>query len=492
MWVFEPTLGVDQRIDDNYRLGAAATESIAATRAIGTLGLSRESQTMIIRGLLQADGAVTFSDARDEEQFDSNQSVAFDAIFKTQRSEYGSGVKYTRDKPTQNILSDITESSDLIDTGEDADTERDIGRETFELSPNATYELSRRSSLEADLTYRQVEHELSDPQDALLDFYTILQNQENQPEGFDPTIPLDQVTYDDVPVPFTLNNELDNYREAVAQLGWRYKLSPISNLILRASYIDFTADTEADPSVVFPFEDKVPDDSQRFLLRDPTRESRSETVRFTVGYDLQWSPTLSSTFEIGAFRKTTDDSDLLRPDDETFLSPEEQAERIAANTDIVEENWLANATIAKRSQRASYRARLGFDLRPNDLGREQQALDLRLTMDRELSRFWDFSFQVRAYDPDAGNKVRNTAFERRFLSLEPRLTWELSREWSLAVAYQYRRQRSAVGGFDVQDEQGDAPLDNEGLIFATGESNSFVLSVRWAPPSRIGELRDTF
>ena len=246
-----------------------------------------------MRGLLQGDGVLTISDAREDEEIESNQSAAFDAIFKGQRYRYGSGFKFTQDKPTQEISADLN-SGDVIgiDTGENADTQKNIDRQRIEVTPNITFELSRRSSLDARLSYTDVEHGLTDPQDALVDRYVTFLQSTNRPPGFDPNIPLDQLTFDDVPTPFTYGGELDDFREARFDLGWRYALSPISTLLLNAGYIDYRADTEADAGVIFAFEDKEEDPDERLVLRDPKRESLSGTTRLTVGYQRDISPTV--------------------------------------------------------------------------------------------------------------------------------------------------------------------------------------------------------
>lgn len=498
VWVLEPTLGFDQRLDDNYRLDALADENVSATRVVGRLGLSRESQTVIMRGLLQADGVLTFRDGRDDQQLESNQSAEFEATFKGQRYTYGSGFRFTQDKPTQEISVNLTDGSAVaIDTGENADTRKNVDRRRIELTPNFSYELTRRHSIDARLSYTDVSHGLTDPQDALIDRYVSFLQSTNRPPGFNPDIPLDQLTFDDVPTPFTYGGELDDFREGRIDVGWSYRLSPISAVSLNAGYIDYRADTEADPSVIFDFLDKEEDPDQKLVLRDPKRESLSDTTRLTVGYERDFSPTLSLQLEVGGFVKNTDDSDLLRPDDQTSLGPDDLAER-RAGLQRQEEGWLANVMLTQLTRRSRYEGRLAFDLSPSDTGREEQALDLRLGVQRELTPRLNAGFQLRAYDPDFNNAALDDKYKRRFLSLEPRVNYALSRDWSVSLSYLYRRQRSLVEFSSItptgEVDSNGVPVFSETVTseFLSGDSNAILLSLRYAPPSPIKTLRNTF
>ena len=82
----------------------------------------------------------------------------------------------------------------------------------------------------------------------------------------------------------------------------------------------------------------------------------------------------------------------------------------------------------------------------------------------------DFSFRVRAYEPDAFNASSDNKFSRRFLSLEPKLIWRFSRAWTAAGSYRYRRQKSQVDT-------------------GSGQSNAVLFSLKYTPPSAIRDAQ---
>jgi len=90
VWVFEPTAAIDVRYDDNYTIDNENPDETAATRLVGTLGLSREAPNAKFSGLLRLDGLVTNSDSRGDE-LNSNRVAFLSSQFTTARSEYGIG-----------------------------------------------------------------------------------------------------------------------------------------------------------------------------------------------------------------------------------------------------------------------------------------------------------------------------------------------------------------------------------------------------------------
>jgi len=67
VWVFEPSVALDQRIDDNFTISPVLPDAVNATRVVGTLGLSRESQRARFKGLVRIDGLVTQSEGNSTE-----------------------------------------------------------------------------------------------------------------------------------------------------------------------------------------------------------------------------------------------------------------------------------------------------------------------------------------------------------------------------------------------------------------------------------------
>ncbi len=118
IWVFEPSITLDQRFDDNYFLIPAGSGSLSATRAVGELGLSREAENYVLKGLVRVDALLTTNTDVGEEDLDSNQIAALDARKRTARSRYGVRVNFKNDTPSRDIAADLSDSEAIAeDTG---------------------------------------------------------------------------------------------------------------------------------------------------------------------------------------------------------------------------------------------------------------------------------------------------------------------------------------------------------------------------------------
>ncbi|MBX2836332.1 MAG: hypothetical protein KTR35_05725 [Gammaproteobacteria bacterium] len=453
VWVFEPSVALDQRFDDNYRLEPGQSNGVNATRVVGSLGLNRESEAASIRGLLRIDGLLAQGDVASEE-LSSNQILFIESIWKRPRSEFGLGFNLKRDTPSRDISSDITDiSSTAADTGASTTQDNNVGRTRIIVSPRFSYNLSRRSSIETGITYTDVTHELTSPADAIRDQWLLL------PENQGQEVPGD-LSIDDLDTPFTIDDELDDFSEVALTLKYKYDLTPLVQVSALIGYSQYEALTEPDNSLVIPFEDKEIDADEPLILRDPKRKSLSNTKTFRLGYDRLLSPTLNLGLQLGIYQTETDDSDLFRAgnDDPLVQLPIETTD-----------GWLANITVRKDAGVNQYSARLGVDVFPSDVGRQVESFEAVGDFERTLRPLLDFSFRVRAYEPDVLNSTNDDEFARRFLSFEPKLIWRYSRAWTAAASFRYRRQKSQV---DLE----------------SGESNAVLFSIKYTPPSEIRDL----
>jgi len=107
-YVWLPSVALDQRFDDNYRLQLEDSETVSATRFVGNLGLNRESQVSRFRGLLRADLLVSAREDSPDEQ-DSNQFAFFDTSITHRRSLTEASFKIKHDTPNRDISTDITD-----------------------------------------------------------------------------------------------------------------------------------------------------------------------------------------------------------------------------------------------------------------------------------------------------------------------------------------------------------------------------------------------
>jgi len=463
VWVFEPSAGIDQRFDDNYTILPDSPGRVSATRAVGSLELSRESQTTAFKGLARVDGLLTLGDSgfgTEDENVNSNAVLFLDAKRTLARSSYGLGLNVKFDTPNRDISADITDVSvTAADTGASGAQSENVARARVILSPSYSYNLSRRASVETELKYTVVRHALPSAAESLRKREEALAAA--TPAGEPPPV----LAPDAV---FTVGDELDDFEEASIDVGYRYKVSPISTFSLFASFSQFNSETEADPAVKFAFEDKIPDDEQRRILRNPKRNSSSQTTKLRVGWDHALSQTIDLGFQVGLYRTEIDNSDLFRANDPSDLLPDTIENKLASLKGS-DQGYLSSISLSRKTDISFYSIRFGIDVLPSDTGSEVESLDAVGSYDRELGPLLDFSFRLRAFEPDARAAKPSDKFSRRFISVEPKLVWRFNRSWTAAASYRYRRQKSRA------DDR-------------SGESNAVLFSLKYTPPSAIRDL----
>ena len=454
VWVFEPSVALDLRVDDNYTIDTTTPDPVDATRLVGSLGLSRESQNTEIKGLLRVDALLQQSD-NESNELSSNQIVYLDSKTSSERSTLGINLNFKQDTPSRDISADITDLSvTAADTGASVSQDQNVARQRLVVTPSWHYKLSRRTSLDARFSYTAVEHELPSVEDAAFAQYGSV-------EGVEEFFSNEQLV-------FLVEDELDDFKESALTVGTRHKWSPLVDLTASVSYKDYQSKVELNNDLVFlPFEEELLDPDERRIHRKPRRTSKSTTTTLVLGFERSLSPTLKIGFSTGVYANTKDDTDLIRDIDtiNEGVSEEMLAEERAKAT-ATETGWLGGITISKTTGLTRYSGRFGVDVLPSDVGSQVESLDLVGDMVRKISPRMDFAFRARAYEPDAINAVGDDEFSRRFISFEPKLIWQYSRAWTVAGSYRYRRQKSRA---DAQ----------------SGESNAFLISLKYTPPSAI-------
>jgi hypothetical protein len=449
VWVFEPSIGFDQRIDDNYTIDATDPDPVNASRVVGNLELSRESQAASYSGLARIDGLLTQS-SEDSTELSSNKVFVLNTDINSARSAWGLGVNFKEDTPSRDIASDITDLGLVaLDTGASVTQGQDVARQRLVVSPNWKYNLTRRATFETGLNYTKVKHDLPSPADIRAAYAEQINASPD----------------DDLGV-FEAPDELDDFTEIAFNLGFRYLLNPITSLSFFASYSDYTASTEPNAGVRFDFVDQIVDSRDSSIIRDPKRESLSNTTTLRVGLDRSLTPAVKVGVQVGVYTTNIDETDVLRDTDDTPDWSADRRESELANRLRTQEGWLANVTASKDAGLTQYRARFGVDVLPSAVGSQVESLEAIGEYARALGPLLDFNFKVRAYEPDALNAAGEDEFSRRFLSFEPKLIWRFKRAWTLAGSYRYRRQKS----------QGATQ---------SGESNAILFSIKFTPPSAI-------
>lgn len=464
VWVFDPSVGIDQRFDDNFDLDPNNEDGVSQTRLVGSLGLSRESQTNAFKGLFRADALLTVgNDGTDDGGGDlgSNQIVLLDYTHRRVRSSFGVRFNGVRDTPSRDIAADILDvnfSNSALDTGLTVPQVDNIARNSFTVTPNFSYNLSRRSTLNAELSFSTVNHSRPSTEESLASQFELANP--------DLDVPSD-LTIDDLGV-FRIADELDDYDEQSLSVAYRFQLTPISTFSATLGVSRFSADTEPDPSVIIPFEELIPDGAEPQILRAPLRNATSLTTTFRLGYEREITQLFTIGVEAGIRNLDFDNSDLFREDDETGLSAEDRQQALdaAEGNDV---GFIGAFTVARDDGISRYSGRIGFDVLPSSVGSQVESFELIGDYTRKLNPLLDFAFRVRAFEPDAIAASNDNEFARRFLSLEPRVIWRFTRSWTAAASYRYRRQRSQI--------------DTE-----SGDSNALLFSLKYTPPLKIRDL----
>ena len=474
VWVFEPSAAIDQRFDDNFTIDQTSPDATIATRLVGTLGLSREAPNAKFAGLLRVDGLITNSESRGD-QLSSNRVAFLSSQFTRARSEYGVGLNYKFDTPNRDISADLTDPSSVAaDTRANVTQDQNVARERWVVSPNWRYNLTRRTTFETDLSFTSVTHELPSVDDALRTQFA---------EAFPGEPVPDQIDISDVRGVFIIRDELDDFTEVAADIGIRTKLSPITTLSFFAGYSEFEAKVEPHERVRLDIDsqtDPIPGNNE--IRRSRKRQRFSNTTRFRLGYDRSLTPTLVVGAQVGVYTNATDDTRLIRltdtvsvdvvdPNTQMVVGTENTNDPVRIQQEIDSLNisstgFLANISLSKSTGVTRYSARFGVDVLPSDVGLPVESLEAVGDLFHQLGPLLDISFRVRAFEPDVLEADSNDDFSRRFLSLEPKLIWRFSRAWTVAGSYRYRRQKSLAAT-------------------SSGESNAFLFSLKYTPPSAI-------
>jgi len=172
VWVLEPSISLDQRFDDNYFLEPTDDGDLSATRLVGELGLSRQSDTVVAKGLVRIDGLLTTQSDAGDEGLESNQLISFDAKNRSARSLYGINFTFKQDTPSRDIANDLSDpNSAATDTGLNPTQFSNEVRQEVTISPSFKYNVTRRLEFNTKAKFSNVEHELPEVQDAIYQRY---------------------------------------------------------------------------------------------------------------------------------------------------------------------------------------------------------------------------------------------------------------------------------------------------------------------------------
>jgi hypothetical protein len=187
-------------------------------------------------------------------------------------------------------------------------------------------------------------------------------------------------------------------------------------------------------------------------------------VSTTVGYTRYRAPGLDTTVDnvdlTGTYRWAV--TETL---DASFSAGVRRTEREVAAVEESSTGVLLGATARHRGERTVYTANATREVSPSGAGELIESDRLGLSIDHEWRPRLTVGFRADAFWLRPLGDVDVRAVERRFLRLEPRFRYELTRWLDVDGSYRYRHQKRTV------DDR-------------AAESNAFFLAVRYTWPRR--------
>ncbi len=123
--------------------------------------------------------------------------------------------------------------------------------------------------------------------------------------------------------------------------------------------------------------------------------------------------------------------------------------------------FLLNASLEKRFERTVLTGRAVRELRPTGSGRLIDSRSVGLDLRHQLSERLTFLLDAKVFRNETNNNSFNQPDdeERTFLTINPRLRWQLTRWWGIAGSYRYRYQK--------YDDRNDSAKSNAFFIDLT-------------------------
>lgn len=472
VWVFDPSASLDLRVDDNFTIDDTNPTRVAATRLVGSIGISREDQVNAFKFFFRADALLTLGDdgsGGEGGELNSNQLGFLEYTRKQARSSFGIRLDAKRDTPNRDISNDVTDlSQSASDTGIALTQTENVVRQRITLTPNFSYDLTRRSTIDAELSFVDVNHTTPDPDDAIRTQFGLLPG--NEDVDIPDDLSIEDLDANGIANPFQVADELDDFDEQSISVGYKFKLTRISNFSAAVSFSRFSTETEPDPGVNVPFDDLMPDSDNILILRAPLRNATANTTRLRVGWDTEFTERTTFAVKVGVFNTEFDRSDLFTDSDVTGLSQEEADTSRAAlvGSDL---GFLGSVSATHSTIVSKYSGSIALDVLSSNVGSPVESLQVLGDYQRVISPLVDFGVSVRLFEPNAISTSDSTEFTRRFVSFEPKAVWRFTRTFTAAVAYQLRLQSGQL---------------DEG----TGTSNALLFSIKYSPPLKIRDLQN--
>lgn len=269
-----------------------------------------------------------------------------------------------------------------------------VERTTWAVQPNWTYRLSETESLILDYSHEEIDYEQNN------------------------------------------TNFLQSYNTDSVSLNYTIQWTERLQWFALANYLRFeTPETSFSTQVIFPFFFPVPG------TQTLTSSSLSDMYSIQTGVNYNHSETWSSNVMVGGRWTESESMQKIssRPDNPLF-------DPFFLSTQTITENdsspgYLLSVGTNKQFERSSIGASFFQDVRPTSQGQLMQYTGITLTGDHKITEHLKFSLNASATQQStAGGDEQNTRFDRDFISVEPKLSWRIDRQMTLAGGYRYRWQ----------------------------------------------------
>jgi opacity protein-like surface antigen len=160
-WQLDPMVGLEAGYNDNFRLTTQNPAGVFSTIAMGTLGLSRITETMSFQGTLGLDFVKYFGDTEFLKEDNSNQLAAFKASKQGERLNGRLAFSFRRDTLLRTIGAEAAavQSADSIAIEDDQSVDdglfiENIRRNRFDVRPSFGYKLTEITQLNLGYRYQ--------------------------------------------------------------------------------------------------------------------------------------------------------------------------------------------------------------------------------------------------------------------------------------------------------------------------------------------------
>ncbi len=193
-----------------------------------------------------------------------------------------------------------------------------------------------------------------------------------------------------------------------------------------------------------------------------TEKDQISAVAETTLYDADADREFQSYALLGglnhAFSETTRAGILIGLRQSSFENPTEEGD---------DTGFVVRLEGTRKTELATFSARFEQSLSPSGTGGGINSDRFTFQMTRKILPRLDFSLQTQFFSNES-IEDDNTSADRDYFEIEPRLNWNLTRWWSIATSYRYRRQE--------RDSDPDS-----------AESNAVFLSLNYSRATQLGD-----